>query len=143
MRLSGPSEPYYPLLDLLTRLARPADEETVMTTLAVHAPSWLPHLPGLKGEPARAFATGLHVATASRMLREIVTAIEALAELTTLVLWIEDLQWADPATIDVLAGLGQRRDPAKLLLLTTVRLSEPGVASAPARRASRHRTCTG
>jgi DNA-binding winged helix-turn-helix (wHTH) protein len=135
MRLSGPSEPYYPLLDLLTRLARSADDEAVMTTLAVHAPSWLPHLPGLKGEPSRASAAGLHVATASRMLREIVTAVEALADTTTLILWIEDLQWADPATIDVLASLGQRRDPARLLLLTTVRPSEAGAASAAVRRA--------
>ena len=112
MRLSGPSEPYYPLLDLLTRLARSSDDGTVAATLSRLAPSWLPHLPGLSDDPSRAFAAGTHVATAARMLREIVTAIEALAEHTTLVLWIEDLQWADPATIDVLNSLGQRRDPA-------------------------------
>ncbi len=69
------------------------------------------------------------------MLREIVTAIEALAEHTTLVLWIEDIQWADPATIDVLNSLGQRRDPAKLLLLATIRPSEPAASSASLRRA--------
>jgi DNA-binding winged helix-turn-helix (wHTH) protein len=135
MKLSGPSEPYYPLLDLLTRLARSADDDAVTTALAVHAPSWLPHLPALKGEPSRALATGVHVATAARMLREIVTALEALAEHTTLVLWIEDLQWADPATIDVLTSLGQRRDDAKLLLLTTVRPSESSSAAGPLRRA--------
>jgi DNA-binding winged helix-turn-helix (wHTH) protein len=134
MRLSGPSEPYYPLLDLLTRLARSTDDEMVATTLARQAPSWLPHLPSLSEDPPRAFAAGTHVATAARMLREVVTALETLAEDTPLVLWIEDLQWADPATIDVLASLGQRRDPAKLLLLATVRSSDSG-GSAPLRRA--------
>ena len=135
MKLSGPSEPYYPLLDLLTRLARSADDETVTAILARHAPSWLPHLPALSDEPSGAFAAGTHVSTAARMLREVVTALEALAEHTPLVLWIEDLQWADPATIDVLTSLGQRRDPAKLLLLATIRPSEPVAASATLRRA--------
>jgi DNA-binding winged helix-turn-helix (wHTH) protein len=135
MRLAGPSEPYYPLLDLLTRLARSTDDDLVSATLARHAPSWLPHLPALSDEPSRAFAAGTHVATAARMLREVVTALETLAEDTPLVLWIEDLQWADPATIDVLTSLGQRRDPAKLLLLATNRPSDSGVGSAPLRRA--------
>ena len=135
MRLSGPSEPYYPLLDLITRLARSTEDELVATTLARHAPSWLPHLPALSDDAPRAFTAGTHVATAARMLREIVTALETLAEDTPLVLWIEDLQWADPATIDVLASLGQRRDPAKLLLLATIRSSDSGAASAPLRRA--------
>jgi DNA-binding winged helix-turn-helix (wHTH) protein len=135
MRLSGPSEPYYPLLDLLTRLARSTDDEIVATTLARHAPSWLPHLPALSEDPPGAFAAGTHVATAARMLREVVTALETLAEDTPLVLWIEDLQWADPATIDVLASLGQRRDPAKLLILATIRSSDSGAGSAPLRRA--------
>ena len=135
MRLSGPSEPYYPLLDLLTRLARSADDDTVATVLSRHAPSWLPHLPALTEEAAGAFAAGTHVATAARMLREVVTALEALAEETTLVVWIEDLQWADAATMDVLTSLGQRRDPAKILLLATVRPVEPVAATAPRRRA--------
>jgi DNA-binding winged helix-turn-helix (wHTH) protein len=135
MRLSGPSEPYYPVLDLLTHLARSTDDETVAATLSRLAPSWLPHLPGLSDDPSRAFSAGTHVATAARMLREIVTAIEALSEHTTLVLWIEDIQWADAATIDVLNSLGQRRDPAKLLLLATIRPSDPAAASASLRRA--------
>ena len=118
----------------LTRLARSTEDELVTATLARHAPSWLPHLPALSDDAPRAFTAGTHVATAARMLREIVTALETLAEDTPLVLWIEDLQWADPATIDVLASLGQRRDPAKLLLLATIRSSDSGAASAPLRR---------
>ena len=106
----------------------------VAATLARRA-ELAPALPALSDEPARAFAAGTHVATAARMLREIVTALETLAEDTPLVLWIEDLQWADPATIDVLTSLGQRRDPAKLLLLATIRSSDSGAGSAPLRRA--------
>ena len=38
-----------------------------------------------------------------------------------LVIWLDDLQWADPATVDVIASLGQRRDPARLLVIATMR----------------------
>ncbi len=70
MRLSGPSEPYYPLLDLLTRLARSTDDEPVAATLARHAPSWLPHLPALSDDPCarlrRGDARGHRCADAAR-----------------------------------------------------------------------------
>ena len=135
MKFSGSSEPYYPLIDLLTRLARSAGDDTVTTILARHAPSWLPHIPASSDDPFRARAGGLQVATAARMLREIVSALEALADQSTLVLWIEDLQWADAATIDVLTSLGQRRDPARLLLLATLRPSDSAAASTTLRRA--------
>ena len=135
MKPVGPTEPYYPLVDLLSRLARSTEDGTVTATLARHAPSWLPLLPALMNDsnPALSSAGG-QVATAARMLREVVTAVEALADTGTLVLWIEDLQWADPATMDVLTSLGQRRDPAKVMVLATVRPTEP-TSSAPLRRA--------
>ncbi len=136
MKPVGPTEPYYPLVDLLSRLARSTEDGTVTATLARHAPSWLPLLPALMNDsnPALFAGAGAQIATAARMLREVVTALEALADTGTLVLWIEDLQWADPATMDVLTSLGQRRDPAKLMVLATVRPTEPA-SSAPLRRA--------
>jgi len=135
MSLTDPSEPYYPLLDALTRLARSASDDTVATIVAHHAPSWMPHLPALSGPGWSAMPGGGHVASAARMLREIVNALEALAEHMTLVLWIEDLHWADAATIDVLTNLGRRRDPAKLLLLATMRPPESVPGAAALRRA--------
>ena len=118
--------------DLPTRLARSADDDTVATILSRHAPSWR-ICPRSRRRPRARLPRG-HTSTAARMLREVVTALEALAEETTLVVWIEDLQWADAATMDVLASLGQRRDPAKILP-ATVRPVEPVAASAPLRRA--------
>ena len=135
MKVSGSSEPYYPMIDLLTRLSRSAGDDSVTSVLAKHAPSWLPHLPALAGDSMRGRTGGTAVATAARMLREIVTALEALSEQTTLVLWIEDLQWADPATIDVLTSLGQRRDSARLLILITLRPPDSAVSSITLRRA--------
>jgi predicted ATPase/DNA-binding winged helix-turn-helix (wHTH) protein len=135
INVAGPSEPYYPLLDALTRLARSAGDDLVASVLARHAPSWIPHLPVLAGESWRALPAGARVASSARMLREIVTALDALAEHMTLVLWIEDLHWADPATIDVLTSLGQRRDPTRLLVLATLRPPESIPTAGALRRA--------
>ena len=50
MKPVGPTEPYYPLVDLLSRLARSTEDGTVTATLARHAPSWLPLLPALMND---------------------------------------------------------------------------------------------
>src|SRR4029453_9951177 len=66
-------------------------------------------------------------ATQARMLREMATLLEVLtgqgtaAEAPLLVLWLEDLQWSDTATLDLLAALARRREPARLLIIGTYR----------------------
>jgi predicted ATPase len=52
------------------------------------------------------------------MLRELADAVVRLTAETPLVLVLEDLHWSDPATIDLLSYLVQRREPARLLLGT-------------------------
>ena len=41
-----------------------------------------------------------------------------------LVLWLEDLHWSDAATLDLLAALARRREPARLLIVGTYRPAE-------------------
>ena len=84
--------------------------------------------------PALFAGAGAQIATAARMLREVVTALEALADTGTLVLWIEDLQWADPATMDVLTSLGQRAGSGEAPG-TGDRAPDGAASSAPLRRA--------
>jgi predicted ATPase len=55
------------------------------------------------------------------MLREFAEALEILTIETPLVLILEDLQWSDYATLDLLSWLARRREPARLLLLGTYR----------------------
>jgi DNA-binding winged helix-turn-helix (wHTH) protein len=130
---TGPAEPYCPLVDVVTRLARSAGDDSVHAILSRHAPSWYAHKPGLSAE-ARRTMTGQPNGPAARKLREIVTALEALTDDTTLVVWLEDLHWADPATIDVINSLGQRPDPARLLVLATTRPPDSVPTAGPLRR---------
>ena len=60
-------------------------------------------------------------ATQERMLREIAEAFEVLTAERTLVLVLEDLHWADVSTLELLALLARRPDPARLLVIGTYR----------------------
>src|SRR5262249_10903557 len=62
--------------------------------------------------------------TRERMLREMAEALEALMAERPLVLALEDLHWSDYATLDLLAFLARRRQPARLLVLGTYRPAE-------------------
>ena len=90
-----------------------------------YAPLWLVQLPGLVSEPElERLQRRLHGTTPARMLREFAEALEVLTTDRTLVLVLEDLQWSDRATVEALAYLAQRREPARLLVLGTYRSVE-------------------
>ena len=116
---SGEGEPYLPFVEALGRLGR---EPTVLAVLRRYAPLWLAQLPGLVSEPELERLQGrLHGTTPARMLRELAEALEVLTADRTLVLVLEDLQWSDPSTVEALAYLAQRPEPARLLVLGTYR----------------------
>ena len=54
-------------------------------------------------------------------LLEVLTGQGTAEEAPLLVLWLEDLQWSDAATLDLLAALARRREPARLLIIGTYR----------------------
>ena len=110
-------EAYYPMLEALGQLWRGAGGDAVVQTLATHAPTWLVQFPALVTRERReTLQRELLGTTRERMLREIAEALETLAADRPLLLIFEDLQWVDPATVDLLAALARRRAPAHLLV---------------------------
>jgi tetratricopeptide (TPR) repeat protein len=69
--------------------------------------------------------------TTERMLREAAEALEAVASARPLVLVLEDLHWADPSTVDLLAWLARRATPARLLVAGTYRPADARAGGAP------------
>ena len=118
----GAGEAYLPVLEALGRLCRGPGGQEVVTLLAQQAPTWLGQMPGVVRaadlEPLRHRMAG---ATRDRMLRELAEALELLTARQPLLLVLEDLHWSDPSTLDVLAVVARRREPARLLLLGTYR----------------------
>jgi DNA-binding winged helix-turn-helix (wHTH) protein/predicted ATPase len=121
----GAGEPYLPLLEALAEAATQPYGPALVELLSDRAPTWLVQMPWLVADDEfdglRRRVVG---STRDRMLREIVEALEALAAVEPVVLILEDLQWSDPSTVDVLAALGRRRTAARLLVVLTCRNEE-------------------
>jgi DNA-binding winged helix-turn-helix (wHTH) protein/tetratricopeptide (TPR) repeat protein len=121
----GGKEAYYPLLEALGQLARGPAKSLVINTLATHAPTWLIQLPSLiRADQQAALLRESLGATRERMVRELCEALEVITETVPLVLVLEDLHWVDNSTLDVISAIARRREPAKLMVLGTLRPAE-------------------
>jgi predicted ATPase len=67
------------------------------------------------------------------MLREAAAALEIIAAEIPLLLVLEDLQWADPSTVDLLSALARGRGAGKLMVLGTYRTADPALGETPLR----------
>jgi DNA-binding winged helix-turn-helix (wHTH) protein/predicted ATPase len=118
----GAGEAYLPILEALGRLCRGSEGPRLIELLMQHAPTWLVQMPALLGATElEALQRRTQGATRERMLRELAEAVEVLTDERGLVLWLEDLQWSDVSTLDWLAFVARRREPAQLLVLGTYR----------------------
>lgn len=118
----GPGEPLLPVLQALSQCCRAAGAEQLITVLRERAPTWLAQMPwALAADERDALARGVLGATRERMLHEFCEFLAAISRATPLVLILEDLQWADYATVDLLSLLARQREPAKLLVCGTFR----------------------
>jgi DNA-binding winged helix-turn-helix (wHTH) protein len=130
----GSGEPYLPVLDAIGRLCRGPNGERTLSILGRNAPTWLAEMPGVGSTKAPEAPQPLALgATRDRMLREMADALEALTADRPLVLVLEDLHWSDHATLDLIAWLARRREPARLLLLGTYRPVDVIVRAHPLR----------
>jgi predicted ATPase len=69
----------------------------------------------------------------ARMLREMADALEVYTRRRALVLVLEDLQWSDRSTVDLLAALARRRQPARLMVIGTLRPADACARDHPLR----------
>src|SRR5262245_33322090 len=130
----GAGEAYLPILEALGRLGREPDGARVKQVLQHYAPTWLMQLPGLLADTElAAVERRAQGATRERMLRELTEALDALSEDEPLVLVLEDLHWSDASTIELLARVARRPEPACLLVLGTYRPADVAAGAHPLR----------
>ena len=123
----GGGEAYLPVLTALGRLCREPSTERLVPLLHQWAPTWAVQLPWLLSDTAlTALQLRLQRSTPERMLREFAEAVQVLTVERPLVLWLDDLQWSDFSTRDLLSFLAQRHERARLLVVGTYR---PGDAA--------------
>ena len=125
-RLAG-TEAYLPLLDALENLLRsPEHGSSLARLLKTVAPLWHAQISpsttdvGLKGEPKAAAA----IRSQERLKRELVAFMEEAARGRPLLLFLDDVHWADVSTIDLLSYVASRFGAIPLLLIVTYRPEE-------------------
>jgi DNA-binding winged helix-turn-helix (wHTH) protein/predicted ATPase len=126
----GEGEAYLPVLEAFGSLARGDGAPELVETLSREAPTWVSHLPALAPHARASKAIG---AMPARMLREMADALEVLTRRTPLVRVLEDLQWSDRSTVDLIAYVARRRRPARLMIAASLRPAEVIVHDHPLR----------
>lgn len=104
------AEEYYPVMEALGYLCASSAGETASRVLAQVAPAWLP-------SASRSSSTA--GVARDRLPGDLCAALEEVAAKQPLILVLEDLHWADEATINLLSAIARRRAPASLMILAT------------------------
>jgi DNA-binding winged helix-turn-helix (wHTH) protein/predicted ATPase len=118
----GGGEAYLPVLTAFGRLCRKRGGERIVEILRKYAPTWLVQMPGLVSDAeVELLQRKVQGATRERMLREMAEALEIVTTDTPLVLILEDLQWSDYSSIDLVSYLAHQSGPARLLIIGAYR----------------------
>jgi predicted ATPase len=123
-RLAG-TEAYLPVLEALENLLRGASGEAAARAMRLLAPAWYSRVAPLAGVDLAGGPTAAASATTQEQLkREFLALVEELSRSRPLVLFLDDVHWADASTVDLLAFLGARCAGLRLLVLLTYRPTE-------------------
>jgi AAA ATPase domain len=121
VELGGGGIPYAPVVDMLRMLASELDHDDLEELLGparAEIGRLVPELDDGREAPGRADRDP------SRILELLLGVIGRLAAARPLVLAFEDVQWADPATLDLIALLVAGPPARRLMLVFTVRSDE-------------------
>jgi predicted ATPase len=124
------AEAYLPVLDALDALVRGPTGSTAARYLCTLAPSWAAEL-RLSPVPATHAEAGAPAASQTRLKRELVTFLTELSRRAPVILFVDDIHWADLPTADLLAYLGRNCPGMRLLVLLTYRRDELFLANHP------------
>jgi predicted ATPase len=115
-RLAG-AEARLPFLEALEGLVR--RDPGVVTLVKRFAPGWFAQIaPASTGMPPGADAAG---GSADRLMREMIALLRELARSRPVVLFLDDVHWADLSTLDLLRSLAENLTQLRVLVVVTYR----------------------
>lgn len=118
----GVGDRYLPVLEAFSQLCRDEARSECIPLLGKYAPQWLEQISWMRTDTADGPRVPQRLpGPRGCMLRELAEAVDAVTAERPLLLVLEDLHWCDYDTLDVLAALAQRAQPARLLLIGTYR----------------------
>lgn len=131
---AGPAEPYLPVVDALHHLARQLPT-TIPALLALHAPTWLARMPKWVIDAAPRVGVPL-ASDPSRMIHEISSLLDGLASEAPTVVVLDDLQWGDLETVELLRALSRRHPSLRATILAAYTPFDSTITSAALRNLS-------
>ena len=129
-RLAG-TEAYLPFLEALDSLIHGPGGDAAARLLKTVAPTWYVHLAPANDSALGRLAAEVSASSQERMKRELVAFLQELSRLRPVLLFLDDLHWADVSTVDLLAYLGGRCLGLRLLVLLTYRPTDLRLQSHP------------
>jgi adenylate cyclase len=129
-RLAG-TEAYMPILEALDSLLHGEGSDSATRALKLLAPTWYiqvaPSTEGASSPMLNPRAGG----SQERLKRELGTFLQGISRSKPLILFFDDLQWADASTVDLLAYLATKFDALRLLVVIAYRPSDLLLAKHP------------
>jgi predicted ATPase len=124
-RLAG-AEAYLPFLEALDSLLQNEGGVAAAQVMRLLAPTWYVQLARLAADdPSLASVLAeSRGASQERRKRELGLFLHEVSRQRTLVVFLDDIHWADPSSIDLLAYLGSKCADLRLLLVLTYRPSD-------------------
>ncbi len=116
-------EEFAPLSEIFENLCDSDVTNTVARTIFDYAPGWINHLssPALRELNATATPRFQYISSPGILSREAIKIIELISQDELLILVIDDIQWADQTSLDVINALSRRDVPAKVLVIAAYR----------------------
>jgi predicted ATPase len=124
-RLAG-TEAYLPFLEALDALLQGPEGASAAQVMKLVAPTWYMQLTPLAAAdpafaPVLAEARG---ASQERRKREFALFLQEISRRRPLIVFLDDIHWADPSSVDLLAYLGGKEAGWRLLMVLTYRPSD-------------------
>jgi hypothetical protein len=127
------TDAFAPILESLDALRHAAPDGVAEAAMKANAPSWFRQLGPAIVEPGASFVAGRQ-ASHERMRREMAAFFRELSRSKPIVLFLDDMHWADASTCDLLAYLGPRLQGLRLFVLMTHRPETASGRDNPFRR---------
>lgn len=119
VRTDAGGEAFGPFLEVL---GQALTDPSVAQRLTHVAPGWMAQLPAPLGlDLGESAVTGALGVTRPRLARELAGALQELAADPPLLVVIEDLHWADDASLELVEALGRRPPVSGVLIVATLR----------------------
>jgi predicted ATPase len=131
-RLAG-TEAYLPVLEALDSLQRSEHLGNLSRVIRALAPSWYAQImqPAPNDSSAARLAADTIGGSQERLKFEIAALLEELGRLHPVVLWFDDVHWADPSTTDLLGYVARRLNGMRVMIIATCRQSALALARHP------------